>query len=201
MDPRDGIYPPIHRKVKSNAPLLGHVVDDKEDGLGVDGGTEYKMDHRTLHMLRKKLSEIIENLSNEKMKRLDSLCKWAEDDADFEEFRTTMQQDHAQTEDELKHWREEARYFDEQEQAVNRRRNPMKRMMDSPNISDLDSDDDLHHNWRDYDYKEDFAVIHARLNDLDKLFWHEDEFFKQMMKKLRIGHTFKVCSGAMMFEI
>jgi len=192
VDPRDGIYPPIHRKVKSNAPLLGQLVDDKEEVLGDGMTVEYRMDHRTLHMLRKKLSEIIENLSNEKLKRLDSLSKWAENDADFDDFRATIQQEHQQTEDELTAWRKDARHFDDQEQRVNRRQNPLNQGNESPNTSDEISDDDLHQNWRDYDYKEDFQVIHARLKDLDKLFWHEDEFFIKRMKKMKIEHTFKV---------
>eukprot|EP01083_Nonionella_stella_P032225 88218_1 len=172
-----------HRKVPSNQPLMREFVDDLAT-------TETKMSRESLEILRKELSSIIEVLTNEKLQRLENLGNWAQNDTYFEEFRTKTKAEHKATEEEINSWRKKANRLDEQEQRVMRRKNTVN--MESPNASDLESDEELHHNWQDYDYNEDFATIHSRLKELDQLFWTEDQFFRKRMENQNKANQVKI---------
>ena len=81
------------------------------DGAG--GSSAYQMSAETLNVVHKKLSEIVEMATNEKMQRLENLSKCAEGDADFDEFGK-IDEEHAATEKEMELWRQEARHLDQQ---------------------------------------------------------------------------------------
>ena len=182
-----------NRKVPSNKPLMTDVSGGHSNKLDGDGlGSEYQMSGETLNVVRKKLSEIVEMLTNEKMQRLDNLSKWAEGDADFDVFRGKVNEAHAATEKQMELWRQEARHLDQQQQRMARRLHADHAETLTPNASDLDSDEELNHNWRDYDCDDDFALIHARLKDLDRMFWSEDQFFRKRLEKLHTHNKAQV---------
>ena len=170
-----------HRKVPSNQPLMKSI-----EYMESMNAKELKMSQETLEMLRKELSDIVEKLTDQKVQRLDSLAEWSKDDENMQEFRSNMIDEKKVAEDEIHEWRQKAKKLDVQDQRVLRRKNTVP--MDSPNAYDLESDEELHQNWQDYDYKEDFAVIHSRLKDLNSLFWHEDNFFLRKYQNMQTKH-------------
>ena len=179
--------PPSHKKVPSNQPILKEY-DDMYSGVG--NNNKHKMNQEALEMLRRELSSIIELLANERMQRLDNLAKWAEGEQEFAEFRQKTIDEHKATEKELDEWRKKANRLDEQDQRVLRRKNTIN--LESPTASDLGSDEELHNNWQDYDYGEDFAAIHTKLKQLDDLFWTEDQFYKKKFETSKIFHANRV---------
>jgi len=179
-------YAAAHQRVPSNQPLRKYNEHNEEmtSSLGTPKDLPQhstRLNQDTIELIRKELSSMIEKLTNEKMTRLENLIKWAENDGEFTDWRRDRVAERKTTEDELSVWRKKAHRLDEQERRLLRRQNTVSQT-ESPTASDLGSDEELTTNWQDYDIQEDFSTIDHRLNELDGLFWSEDQFYKTKFK-------------------
>lgn len=178
-------FPKHHRL--SQVPLMTDNEQPKETEMNIQNiHEEHQM---MIDNVRRSLSLVIETLNIEVCNRLDNIKSLSKNDNRMELFYIQSDEDFKQCEIEISEWRKVMATIDEQEERLKRRsKNVLLTNIAgyaySPTPTELESDEELFANLKEYDYTSDFSFINRKLSLVSDLFWREDALLKQMQSNL-----------------